>query len=567
MLFLIFALFPHHSDASPKIGFEQLMIRSEMNPSQVVLAKKEAARQKLPVNIMTAQRIHVEALDIENGRPVYAVVTNPLDMYDGAYTAFYEELIYRVDMSVAKIDYGNGRVTDNTGGMFEPVFSDNPSPANYLMIAESSNDRVYIFNPQNGDLIDTAFIPRTNPELATPKHALQHFNGYQILVSDQLTDVVQNFYVGGSYINVFAPAGGVNNNILDNIRGIAYKPNNHLLVTVGSGTNSNTIQEFDLNGNNTGTFIGTANLNSPFDILYRSNDILVSNSSGTNKITQFDYNGNFLSNFFTASTLAFPQQKIRLPNGLLAVCGFSLPSGLIIMDSLGNYIKTLNAVTGNRGVYLLGNGHYLTTAGTSVHEIDSANGTIIRTVFSGSNSFQYISLYQSANPVLALNINLEACNLKDTVTVRLRQSASPYNMVQAVTGTAGQATVSLFNFSAAVNGTPYYIEVLHRNSVKTWSGTPKSFVGNALNYNFTSSSSQAFGSNQTSVGGKWSIYTGDVNQDNVVDLTDSGIIENDIFNFASGYIVTDLNCDGVVDLTDAAYADNNAFNFISAITP
>ena len=65
----------------------------------------------------------------------------------------------------------------------------------------------------------------------------------------------------------------------------------------------------------------------------------------------------------------------------------------------------------------------------------------------------------------------------------------------------------------------------------------------------------------------WATYTADVNQDDVVDLTDYGIIDNDAFNFVGGYVVTDVNGDMVVDVTDLGFSDNNAFNFIGAIVP
>jgi len=62
-------------------------------------------------------------------------------------------------------------------------------------------------------------------------------------------------------------------------------------------------------------------------------------------------------------------------------------------------------------------------------------------------------------------------------------------------------------------------------------------------------------------------YSGDVDQDGIVDLTDMSLIFNDGLIFASGYLPTDLNGDSVVDVGDAVFADNNGFNFVSKITP
>ncbi|MBK9331634.1 MAG: hypothetical protein IPM96_04315 [Ignavibacteria bacterium] len=62
-------------------------------------------------------------------------------------------------------------------------------------------------------------------------------------------------------------------------------------------------------------------------------------------------------------------------------------------------------------------------------------------------------------------------------------------------------------------------------------------------------------------------YSGDVNQDGTVDVTDNGLIDNDAGNFLSGYIATDLNGDEITDVSDAAISDNNAVNFVSVVKP
>lgn len=403
--------------ASPKVGLNELLIQSELNPQSVIFAKSEAVRLHLPVSIVTKSKIKYDVMSVENGRPVYAVITNFADIFKGGRTAFYEDI--KFNSSEARIDYGNGNIKDNTNGYFNPVISDNSPVTKYLMIPDISTDRIYLFNAANGDLVDTAFTPTSRPQLSTPKHAISHFNGKDILLADQITDLVQRFNSEGIYTGGFAPVGGVNNSILDNIRGIRYRANNNLFVTVGSGPNQNTIQEFDTAGNHIGTFIGTTNLNSPFDILLRTGDMLISNSSGANRITRFDLSGNFLSVFSSSTSFAFPQQIIELPNGNIVVAGFSIPSGIVVLNSSGTFVKLLTGITGNRGIYLLGNGNYLTTNGAGVHEIDSASGSLVRSVLN-TGSFQYISEYETAALRLTLTINFEACNEQDSVTAELR---------------------------------------------------------------------------------------------------------------------------------------------------
>lgn len=61
------------------------------------------------------------------------------------------------------------------------------------------------------------------------------------------------------------------------------------------------------------------------------------------------------------------------------------------------------------------------------------------------------------------------------------------------------------------------------------------------------------------------MYSGDVDQDKVVDGTDVGLIDNAAANFLSGYVVTDLTGDNFVDGTDFAIADNNAALFVQGV--
>ncbi|MBS1516938.1 MAG: T9SS type A sorting domain-containing protein [Bacteroidetes bacterium] len=381
-----------NSFSKPDISFTELVTRAELNPGLMFAAEKLAAKKNIPAAVFTRDNVIIEAKGIENGKVVYSVITNPADIYNGSYTLFFDEIQKNFDLSTSYLIFSKNNVQDHTGGHYSYSLSQNSFGLNkFLLITDWTFDRVWAFSPVNGDLIDTAFIYHDNPNLQSPKHALQSVNNF-IYVSDQISDLVQKYDTSGFYVSLFAPAGGVNNTIVDNMRGIAFRPNWNLLATVGSGTNQNTIQEFDLNGNHLGSFVPSGTLNSPFDIHYRDNDILISNSSGSNDVIRYDYSGTFLSNFIVSTNLSFAQQIFRNENGNLAVSGFSTPSGLILFDSSGNYIRSLTGVTGNRGVYLLSNGHYLVTNGAGVHEIDSASGNLIRTVVSGT-SFQYISEY------------------------------------------------------------------------------------------------------------------------------------------------------------------------------
>lgn len=78
----------------------------------------------------------------------------------------------------------------------------------------------------------------------------------------------------------------------------------------------------------------------------------------------------------------------------------------------------------------------------------------------------------------------------------------------------------------------------------------------------------AYGDNQKQVEpGVFAIYSGDINQDGIIDIFDQVILDNDIFNFSGGYISSDLNGDAVVDIFDQVILDNNISQFIGVISP
>lgn len=168
-----------------------------------------------------------------------------------------------------------------------------------------------------------------------------------------------------------------------------------------------------------------------------------------------------------------------------------------------------------------------------------------------------------------MNTTLNKLNMTDTVSAYLRTNTSPYNIVDSAKAIIDSLRFSgSFVFANAMTGN-YYIVIKHRNSIETWSKSPgQSFTnGGFLSYDFTSSGSQAFGSNQILVGSRYCIFNGDVNQNGIIDGSDLIEINNDSQNFISGYVDTDLTGDRIVDASDSSIGDNNASNFVIIITP
>jgi Ca2+-binding EF-hand superfamily protein len=78
----------------------------------------------------------------------------------------------------------------------------------------------------------------------------------------------------------------------------------------------------------------------------------------------------------------------------------------------------------------------------------------------------------------------------------------------------------------------------------------------------------AFADNMKEVAtGVYALYVGDVNQDEVIDLSDLVDMDTDLTNGTVAYVVYDLNGDGVVDLSDLVAIDENLTNGVVSMYP
>lgn len=153
----------------------------------------------------------------------------------------------------------------------------------------------------------------------------------------------------------------------------------------------------------------------------------------------------------------------------------------------------------------------------------------------------------------------------DDVTVELRD-ATTYAVVattSAVLKTDGSVAAKLV--APAGN---YFIAVKHRNAIQTWSTAAEAFGTTSATYDFSTAANKAFGDNMKNLGsGVFGFYSGDINQDNSIDIADFPALFSDNDNFVYGYFNTDLNGDGSVDIADFPVIFLNTDNFIYSINP
>lgn len=160
-------------------------------------------------------------------------------------------------------------------------------------------------------------------------------------------------------------------------------------------------------------------------------------------------------------------------------------------------------------------------------------------------------------------------NIRDTVRAYLRSVSTPYMIVDSSVSVIDSLALSgAFSFLNAPGGT-YYIVVKHRNSIQTWSksGGESYLPGLSMNYDFTTAASNAFGDNLILKGSIYCIYSGDVNQDEIIDASDISNSENDASVSLSGYVNSDVTGDYYVDAGDISIIENNITSSVIVITP
>ena len=160
--------------------------------------------------------------------------------------------------------------------------------------------------------------------------------------------------------------------------------------------------------------------------------------------------------------------------------------------------------------------------------------------------------------------------VSDTASVVLRNSTSPFAIVDEAKGKVKTSGFIELNFLNAPGGN-YYIAIKHRNSIETWKATSISVTsGNPSFYNLSSSPVHTYGNNLTQIDAspvRFGIYSGDENQDGFVNLTDIVNVNNNATAFVNGYVSSDMNGDNLTDLADVVITYNNSVGFVAKITP
>ncbi len=198
-LVILIAL-PAFAQERPSIGFEEVLISAEENASIIADARKLTGVEDIPHTIFLPEGIFIEAKAIEDGKVVYIVYNDLVDIYNNGESAFWEEIQNRYNLSEARLHYVN-RPTRNPHLGLPEVREGNAMLTTMLMVTNWTDDGVSTLDATTGDLINLAFIADPT-NLSSPKEANLAPWG-QITVSDQIEDGVIEYDTSGGFLGFF----------------------------------------------------------------------------------------------------------------------------------------------------------------------------------------------------------------------------------------------------------------------------------------------------------------------------------------------------------------------------
>lgn len=267
----------------------------------------------------------------------------------------------------------------------------------YVMMPDSTNNRLVLFDPQTGALVNNNLFGLAG---GTPVHAMQV--GNEIWVSEQVGDRISRWAFDGS------PLGAITGG-MDNIRGMGLIDGKVYVTNAGTanGAPGAAIVSFDPAGNPLG-FFTTPQASSPFGILSHQGGMLVSSSSANDDIHRYSLSGVSLGTFHNSTSLNFVEQMAYKANGNVLAATFSSPAAVYELDVNTGAIVSSFTASGARGVYQLGNGNILWTNSSGAHIYDVGTGVSTQVYAGGGRYLDFLLIPEPGSLVLLSAVGLVA---------------------------------------------------------------------------------------------------------------------------------------------------------------
>jgi tartrate-resistant acid phosphatase type 5 len=214
----------------------------------------------------------------------------------------------------------------------------------------------------------------------------------------------------------------------------------------------------------------------------------------------------------------------------------------LIIQSLGNYNQGTWDTTGN-----LAKGNIAfkrNTLGASQF-FESGDSLRVLTINTNNDTLHKYAIYPQKS--LRIQVWPEGMigNKSDTIKAYLRLEQYPHGILDSCIRKTNSKGEAIFWFPKGTVNSNYHIQVKHRNSI-----SKKTTETIKLWYNVS----------DLNLG---TLYSGDVNQDGIIDALDASQIDNDALNFKTGYLNTDINNDYIIDSNDLQIIDENLKNTIT----
>jgi len=153
-------------------------------------------------------------------------------------------------------------------------------------------------------------------------------------------------------------------------------------------------------------------------------------------------------------------------------------------------------------------------------------------------------------------------------TIEIGIATPPHTVLSTIKTALSVSGNTNVTFPGLIYNQSYFLFIKHRNSLETWSATSFTATGTNVLLDFTSSTASAFGNRLADLGdGSFAIFSGDLNQDGMIDLTDLSLLENASANFGYGYFPEDVTGDWLTESADYSLLENNIVLSLSVARP
>lgn len=264
--------------------------------------------------------------------------------------------------------------------------------AQYLMMPDSTNNRLALFDPNTGAVVNQNYFGLA---AGTPVHAMQV--GDQIWVAEQIGDRVARWDLAGQPLSPLSA-------LMDNVRGMEQVGNTVYVSSTGTGNGApgRQVVLFDATtGANTGNFLTPPS--SGFGILSHQGGLLVSSDAANDDIHRYTLAGTSLGTFHNTTSVNFAEQMDFAPNGDIWVAAFSSNIVARLDPNTGALLSSFPAA-GARGVKQLGNGNVMWTNGSGAWVYDIAAGQSTQVYTGGGRFIDTLNIPEPAAGAILLAI-------------------------------------------------------------------------------------------------------------------------------------------------------------------